>query len=60
MTKNEKYYLAFWFVVLVLSIFMAVGCKAIENKKAPSDDFDTAFYFTGGVWVETDSGFIKE
>ena len=60
MKKNEKYYLLFWLVVLALSIFMAVGCKAIENKRSPSDDFDTALYFAGGCWAETDSGFIKE
>ena len=59
MTKNEKYYMAFWLVVLAMSIFMAVGCKAIENKRAPSDDFDSC-YFAGGCWVETDSGWVKE
>ncbi len=44
--------------LLLAGMYLTTGCRAVRVEQP--DDFDTAFYFTGGCWVEEDSTWIKE
>lgn len=44
--------------LLLAGIYLTTGCRAVRVEQP--DDFDTAFYFTGALYTETDSGWRVE